>query len=517
MKHFVLAFLLFLSSGVHCYAQKITARDIVEKALNIHTGGNSLHTYVLKFEHDKPGKMPDEILQRHPMTVFMDSALKVFPDSVRKSKMEEMAAGLDSLLAKVEKEYGDERQYFFTNLDSQKVARFAVSTNELKGVLDSTKMLLSWQDDYFYSQAFRMNPIALLQLMAQDSSKLNYIGIANIEGLAYHIVRIWLREKWISIYFDAESGLIKIRKETKIDRDPVFSQGSISSEVTTHYARFKQIGEFLLPTQISEIDDLNFYIDQKKLTWSSLNKPLPASAFTPVISDDRRVTFRSANIGNGLTVIERSTKWGNKRSLVMKWSENKIDLFTELENLDTANDSILKETKKIERHARSVQLYNVTNLNSVVSLSGLFKDKIHVLAPKGYGFVAQNSMDYSILKAETASGLLKTFSEEFRTKKVHALVIAHATDNSSGQMRVSYYLPNQKVIYFLGNGYSAKSKNAYPDEKLLYELIKSRNLTVEKIIFSAAYMDNAPLFMPFEEFEKRVLNTDFSIYKKWEK
>jgi hypothetical protein len=30
-------------------------------------------------------------------------------------------------------------------------------------------------------------------------------------------------------------------------------------------------------------------------------------------------------------------------------------------------------------------------------------------------------------------------------------------------------------------------------------------------------MDGAPLFMPFNEFETRVLNTDFSIYKKWEK
>jgi len=514
MKQFVLAFLLFLLTGLYAFGQKLTARDIVRKALNVHAGGNTIRSYVLKLEHDKPGKMPDEILQRHPMTVFMDSALKVFPDSVRKSKMEEMAAGLTSLLAKVEKEYGDERQYFFTNLDSQKVARFTVYTNELKGVLDSTKMLLSWQDDYFYSQVFKMNPIALLQLMVQDSSKLNYVGIANMEGLAYHIVQIRLREKWISIYFDVESGLIKIRKETKIDRDPILFQGPISYEVTTHYARFKQIGEFLLPTEISEIDDLNFYIDQKKLTWTSLNEALPESAFTAVKYDDQWFAFRSANIEKGLTVIERSTKWCNKRSLVMKGSENKIDLFTELESLDTVNDSIIKEAKKIEPESRIVHLYNVTNLNSVVSLSGLFKDKIHVLAPKGYGFVAQNSKDYSILKAETASGLLRTFSEEFQTKTLHALVITHAADNSSGQMRVSYYLPHQKVIYFLGNGYSAKSKNAYPDEKVLYELIKSRNLKVEKIIFSAAYMDNAPLFMPFEEFEKRVLNTDFSIYKK---
>ena len=39
----------------------------------------------------------------------------------------------------------------------------------------------------------------------------------------------------------------------------------------------------------------------------------------------------------------------------------------------------------------------------------------------------------------------------------------------------------------------------------------------EKIVYFAAYMNNAPIFMPFEEFEKRVLSTDFSIYKKWEK
>ena len=130
-----------------------------------------------------------------------------------------------------------------------------------------------------------------------------------------------------------------------------------------------------------------------------------------------------------------------------------------------------------------------------------------------------SSSDDSTWRLLNSQGRMTTFDKEFKTETVSAIILNPVLENKFSQYHVCYYLPNEKVIFCYGNPYSAESdsKNAKPRDKVLYELIKSRNLTVEKIVFSAAYVDNAPLFMPFEEFEKRVLNTDFSIYKKWEK
>ncbi len=77
-------------------------------------------------------------------------------------------------------------------------------------------------------------------------------------------------------------------------------------------------------------------------------------------------------------------------------------------------------------------------------------------------------------------------------------------------------LLKEKIIYLDANRYIADNsgKNAHSSEKFLYDIIKKRSLNIEKIIYSGAYLNNAPLFMTFQDFENRIKNTDFSIYNR---
>ena len=106
------------------------------------------------------------------------------------------------------------------------------------------------------------------------------------------------------------------------------------------------------------------------------------------------------------------------------------------------------------------------------------------------------------------AGLLTTFDKEFQKDDVQALML------NRGFTWTCYYLPADKVIYFSGTAYPAVgAENAAPYEKWIYDLIKDKNLNVEKLVHSGAFTDNAPLFMSFQEFEKRILKTNFSIYE----
>ncbi|MEO6686646.1 MAG: hypothetical protein ABIN24_11800, partial [Dyadobacter sp.] len=98
-----------------------------------------------------------------------------------------------------------------------------------------------------------------------------------------------------------------------------------------------------------------------------------------------------------------------------------------------------------------------------------------------------------------------------------ALILNPIRDYENDNIWVAYYLPNEKVVYLDANPYSAdkNSINVRPSEKLLYDIIKSRALKVEKIIFTGAYMNNAPLFMKFEDFDNRIKKMDLSAFEKW--
>lgn len=524
MKSFVLVILLFFFSSFCSFAQTSKARQIVDMALKKHTSGKILTNYILKYEHLKPGSIPSEMLQANPITIMLDSVMNTLSDSAKQQMQEKITTGIKKLLEQTQKYNGDERQYFFTDLDGQRTARWIVRTNEAKGKLDSTKMLLDWSNEYFFTQTFKMNPVALLQRMAHDSTELHYTGTAHIDGTDYNIVQVKLHNNWIDVYFNEKSYLLSRLVESKIDRDPILSQGPDPYKNIVYYLDFRMQDDFLIPGILEEIDSRGFHTVRKKLEWAGINKPFPVSVFDAAPSDESFIKFRIAGIGNGLFVLERSSKWRYDRSLLRINQDKKLEFLTSIYNVDKLNHQVIEAIKKEFQSNVVSSIYNVNVLSGVVSLSAFFAEKTHVFAPKGYGYIAEEKV-YAISQKEaiawrTASsvGLLTTFDNEFQDKNILALILNPLLNTGKDQLIVSYYLPAEKVVYFNGNPYSAgvDSKNASLSEKLLYDLIEKRHLPVERIIYSGAYMDNAPLFMPFDEFEKRIKNTDFSIYKKWE-
>ena len=524
MKSFVLVILLFFFSSFCSSAQTSKARQIVNMALRKHTSGKILTNYILKYEHLEPGNMPPEMLQANPINIMIDSMMNTLPDSAKQKMREKVTTGMKELLEQVQRDNGDEKQYFFTDLKGQRTAGWIVRTNEAKGKLDSTKMLLNWSNEYFFIQTFKMNPVALLQLMAQDSTELHYTGTAHIDGVDYNIVQVKLRNNWIDVYFNEKNYLLSRLVESKIDQDPMFGKGPEYYKNIVQYLDFHTREGFLVPGILEETDSRGFYTERKKLEWTGINEPFPISVFDAAPSDESFIKFRIADIENGLFVLERSSKWMYDRSLIRISQDKKIEMFTSLYNVDKLNQQVIKTIENEYPDNTISNIYNVDILSGVVSLSGFFDKKNHVFAPKGYGALAEeklhtvNQNEAAAWQAASSAGSLTAFTDEFKTENVMALILNPSLDKGKDQIIVSYYLPAEKVIYFNGNPYSAgeNSKNASLREKLLYELIKKRQLPVERIIYSGAYMDNAPLFMPFDEFEKRIKNTDFSIYKKWE-
>jgi len=524
MKSFVLVILLFFFSYSCSFAQISKARQIVDMALKKHTSGKILTNYILKYEHLKPGSIPSEMLQANPITIMLDSVMNTLSDSAKQQMQEKITTGIKKLLEQTQKYNGDERQYFFTDLDGQRTARWIVRTNEAKGKLDSTKMLLDWSNEYFFTQTFKMNPVALLQRMAHDSTELHYTGTAHIDGTDYNIVQVKLHNNWIDVYFNEKSYLLSRLVESKIDRDPILSQGPDPYKNIVYYLDFRMQDDFLIPGVLEEIDSRGFHTVRKKLEWAGINKPFPVSVFDAAPSDESFIKFRIAGIGNGLFVLERSSKWRYDRSLLRINQDKKIELLTSIYNVEKLNQQVIGAIKKEYQNSVITNIYNIDILSGVVSLSDFFDIKTHVFGPKGYGALAEekyhtvNQKEAAAWLTASSAGLLTAFTDEFKTENVTALILNPSLNKDKDQIIVSYYLPAEKVIYFNGNPYyaGANGKNASLGEKLLYELIEKRQLPVEKIVYSGAYMDNAPLFMPFNEFEKRIKNTDFSIYKKWE-
>jgi hypothetical protein len=395
-----------------------------------------------------------------------------------------------------------------------------VKTDESRGKLDSVKIILPWSGIYSYTQLFRNNPIALLQLMAHDTTELNYVGIVKKNGVDYHIVQLKLGQKWVDVHIEEGTFRVVAFFENRVDNDAPFGRRQLIYKVSVSYSDYINVDGFLLPCKIEETNHSMFYTQRNKLNWISINKPLPDSIFNPVPSGEHLERFRKIGLGNGLFVFEKSNNWQHERSLVRIAQREKSVVFTTLSNNLKYNKLFLDALYKEFGENRVSRIYQMENLYGFLSLRDFFAANFSIYAPKGRGFLSEhgknwNAAEDSVFTVARASGLLNTFDKDFQIEDLHVLVLNSNAKNESEEYIVSYYLPDEKIIYFQGNPYSAnkKDKNAHPREKLLYDLIKQRNLSVEKIVYSGAYIDNAPLFMSFNDFEKRILNTDFTIYK----
>ena len=90
MKHFVLVFILVLFSD-YCAGQKNKAREIVNRALQTHTGGKVLSQYELNITYDKPGKANPGLIQPDPWLSLLDSLMLTMSDSMRGEMVKQKA------------------------------------------------------------------------------------------------------------------------------------------------------------------------------------------------------------------------------------------------------------------------------------------------------------------------------------------------------------------------------------------------------------------------------------------
>ena len=512
MKSFVLVLLLIFFWVNNLHAQDSKAREIVNRALQKHTSGKILRQYAVKMEYDKPGKTPADLKQPNQMLALIDSMMKTMPDSVRnKYKLEKIKSEEKAYQRYVDL-YADNKHWIYTILTTPKMASIHVRPNRLKGTRDSTRFVIGLKNAYEFRRQLKLNPAAILQLMSNDSTELNYVGTSFSEEKEYQLVQMKWADKWLDVYFDKETAVLTKLIEAQTDMDPLMGRGPQHYKNIIFYLQYRFLDGFLLPASVEEVSTRSDFTTRKQLTWVSLNEAIPDSIFSPVLSDEETIKFRFGEIGSGLQVMEQSGRFQNKRSLVRVKKSAKLELFTDLSNDERQTNKMLEAMDKKFPGLSLSDAFNVSHLHGVTAQTAFFARRVHLFAPKDRqelkGVYNGKFENDSLRNKMHDAGLLTTFDKEFQKDDVQALML------NRGFTWTCYYLPADKVIYFSGTAYPAVgAENAAPYEKWIYDHIKDKKLNVEKLVYSGAFTDNAPLFMYFQEFEKRILGTDFSIYE----
>ncbi len=516
MKHFVLAILFFLCPTVCVFAQNLTARDIVEKALHAHTAGQPLKTYIMRLEYDTLGRIPSQLHQQDPMKSLIDSIMSMQTDSMKEVMKQQMVIGEAGFFTSMEEIHRGERRVMISDKSRSQGVLITIRSNRLRGTFDSTRNLYSGWNGI----TFRENPVDVIHFMHRDSSELHYTGKAQVGGHDCYLIQVKLGSKWLDAYIDQKSYLLLRISEEQVDDDPLVGRGPARFKYIIDYQGYRLVKGFRLPVSIEEMTTRFDFTTKWKMAWENMNTPLRDELFKPQVSDRARRKFRTKEISSGVWILEQLGENENSRFLVAK-GLNRLTVIGNISNSNEFNQSVLDELERQFPGYEIDGLFNVENQFGVLSLAGFFAKKAHLYAPKGMGFFAEekgfiNRVEDSTWTALRSQRLITTFETDLMTDDVSAFILNPKLENEVSQHYVCYYLPKERVIYYYGNPYSAQSdsKNARPREKKLYELIKSRNLKVEKIVYSAAYTDNAPLVMPLDEFERRIENTDFKIYEK---
>lgn len=281
MKFYVFVLLLIFNTEFYSYAQKSKARKIVVLSLKKHTSGSVLNQYIVKTEFDKLGETPSYLYQRNPIFDKLDSARATFPDSVRKKvELELVALEVKGRKSMIDTQKGH-RRWSYVDLKSKKIAGTYVNSNVLQGSTDSVKFVKDYFKEYDLIEALKLNPVALLQIMSQDSSQLHYTGLSNVDASQYDVVQVKIYTKWLDVYFDPETYILNRVVVPMIDRDPLFGSGTEDFRQLMLYSNFQKTGAFLLPGAIEEIDTRHELTTIKFLRWINLNVPISASIFDP--------------------------------------------------------------------------------------------------------------------------------------------------------------------------------------------------------------------------------------------
>jgi hypothetical protein len=273
MMRFLLFFLTILFSGFYAKAQQSKAKEIVKLALKKHTGGKVLNRYEVKVKFQKPGETPSIYLQ-DPFAGAIDSIKATLSDSAKLQFQMRIDKGKADIYQRYV-EYNTEKQYLYrVDIESKKMAQIIRGYNQAIDSLD----MVAWQDiynsDYFFIRSFKLNPVALLQLMHQDTAQLHYTESATIAHTGYYIVQVKVREKWLSVYFNQQTYLVDRLIEPKVDHDAYFGQDNYNEIVL--YSNYKNHNGFLLPETIEEITSILSLSKIENVSWLSINKPFPA-------------------------------------------------------------------------------------------------------------------------------------------------------------------------------------------------------------------------------------------------
>lgn len=272
MSRYILLTVLVLFFCFCSKAQDSKAKEIVGLALKKHTSKKILSRYDVKVKYDRPGVTPTLYLQ-DPFAGKIDSVMATLSDSSKRQFQIRINKGKADIYQKNIKDNTAKQEIFRVDIPLKKMARIVVGYDR---VIDSLGMV-AWQDiynqDYFFIKSLKLNPVALLQLMYQDSAQLRYVGISTIDNIDFHIVEVQVRDKWLSVYFNEQTYLLERMVEPKIDKDAYFGLDHYSEIVV--YTNYKNHSGFLLPQTIEEINSKLTLSKIENVSWLSINKPFP--------------------------------------------------------------------------------------------------------------------------------------------------------------------------------------------------------------------------------------------------
>ncbi|SEJ12908.1 hypothetical protein SAMN04487995_3366 [Dyadobacter koreensis] len=514
MKYFVLFFLLLSFMGFKAEGQKTKAKEIVAQALKVHTSGKIMERFEVKIVNDMPGKAPASLQQPDPMMNFLDSLMKTLPDSMRKEMADQKVKGEAELFKTIVEEYEGKKYQHFIDIPSKKVASKSIRLNRFREREDTTASLHNFEDSNNLIFACKINPVLLLQVMNQDSAQLHYTGKVLMDDQDYLVVQVKLHNKWLEVYIDARSKLVSRLVTSMKDEDPLMGQRPLHYKNVISYKNYKLQDSFLLPNRIEETDSHLPFTDNKLVTWISINKVFPASVFDPPLPYEEKISYLFYAISDNLFLMEERDDYTNSRSIISMNPDKTISIFTNLANNEIVNKKKLKAitTKFGDIEIKSV--YSLSYLSGLISLSCFFSKQIQIAAPKATGIFGAvlnsgNREEDSMKIAVHEKALLKTFDQDFETQTEKVFILNPGADPEQSGIRVAYYLEKEHVVYLEGY-YPHQNKNKEkwiaPGEKALLKLIENKALEVEKIIFSGSFVDNAPLFMTYADFENRVKN-----------
>lgn len=516
MKQIVLVFLLIFSTGCCAFAQKSRAREVVSQALQKHTSGKILSSYQLTAEFQKQ-RISKEFFVTDPLMMFFDSLMKTLPDSEKIEALEakkHMFEDLDDLQAGIKTTY-------YVAVTSGNVAQIVAMPNTLRGKVDSTKHVYLSGNDLLQEESHLLNPIAMLQRMSKDTTDLHYTGVVTADGIDCLLVQALVHGKWVDVYFDQKTLLMNRLVFRLVDEDPLIGKGPRPYKMIYIFKDYRKKDGFFLPHFIEKNQTDSPFLQDMSLQWEGLNIEFPASIFYKEPEQRKKDTYSIHKIDDVLSVIERHNHYINSRSLIRVDENGSITVFGEFSNIIEDNQDLLGNIK-IKFAVNPIKdIYKIGTMAGFTSFSPFFSEQVRVTAPKSSGMFSEEKFilgaeEDSVRKAARANGLLNTFDQEFHNESVAALILNPDRKQEYDNIWVAYYLPKEKVIYTYGNPYSASNstKKAIPLEKLLYDMIRDRSLDVRKIVYSESYIDDAPLFMTYEDFEKRIKETDFSVYDR---